>query len=556
MIPISEVDNKTPLLVLKSSDGTYEEVAYMGEDGEFEFAEASSPSGTTVGPGGIDPQDVAKLIGEKTGIVEATYGDVEVSEYEDDMRGRDGLVLYIKMLTDSSIEQGLSYRRDTMTNAKWRMVPAGSDPESLEQAAFCADQLGLGDMKAGKYSFHQLLSLASTGEILKRGIGELCFAPGPDGKIVLDKVIPIHPLTVDGIEYDNKGGIKNIVQKGKLRGENGKDVEKKIPIFKTVIFTNRDDGVGEGESILRAAIVHWRIKRALMVLMNQGLERFALGVPMIKPPAEVKPKSAQWLAARKMAIDYVTRPRTGVILPAGWEFEPIVMKNSMPEIIPYIEYHDRCIMRALGVEGTSVGLKEGQSAPVGAMQMTEASVKAMLIRFASAINLYVIPKLILLNWPNATRYPRLVPELDNADDISAAANLFGMIMNGAIDMTVSKQQTEAQMEMNSQKVSAQGKAGSVAGGGSRSGSGKSPSAKFSEELEFAENKMEAAPDETLDAVKNAMLGLVSVMPTKMKRLLGYLEDEQTAALDPYRMSAQTVRSVDNRKPTGTVKIKG
>lgn len=478
-------------------------------------------------------------MGEKTGVVEATYGDIEVSEYEDDMRGRDGLVLYIKMLTDSSIEQGLSYRRDTMTNAKWRMVPPDNSPESLEQTAFCADQLGLGDMKAGKYSFHQLLSLASTAEILRRGIGELCFAVGPDGKIVLDKIIPIHPLTVDSIEYDNKGGIKNIVQKGKLRGENGKDVEKKIPIFKTVVFTNRDDGIGEGESILRAAIVHWRIKRALMVLMNQGLERFALGVPMIKPPAEVKPKSAQWLAARKMAIDFVTRPRTGVIVPSGWEFEPIIMKNSMPEIIPYIEYHDRCIMRALGVEGTSVGLKEGQSAPAGAMKMTEESVKAMLIRFASAINLYVIPKLILLNWPNATRYPRLVPELDNQDDISAAANLFGMVMNGAIDMVM----TEAQQE------STAGKVGSVASGGSRKGSTKTPTAKFAE-------LGEEATGEGVQKVQNAMMGLVSIMPTKMKRLLGYLEDEQTAALDPYRRSAQTVRSVDNRKPTGTVQVKG
>lgn len=543
------------MLVLRDSSGEYEEVAYLKSDGTYEFAEAGA--GTTVGPGGMDPQDIPKLMGEKTGVVEVTYGDIEVSEFEEDMRGRDGLVLYIKMLTDSSIEQGLSYRRDTMTTAKWRMVPPNTSPEGLEQAAFCADQLGLDDLKAGKYSFHQLLSLASTGEILKRGVGELCFAPGPDGKIVLDKVIPIHPLTIDSIEYDNKGGIKNIVQKGKLRGENGKDVEKKIPIFKSVVFTNRDDGISEGESILRAAIVHWRIKRALMVLMNQGLERFALGVPMIKPPAEVKPNSKQWLAARKMAIDFVTRPRTGVILPAGWEFEPITMKNSMPEIIPYIEYHDRCIMRALGVEGTTVGLKEGQSAPAGAMSMTQESVRAMLIRFASAINLYVIPKLILLNWPNATRYPRLVPELDNLDDISAAGNLLGMILNGAIDMTISEKQAEVQMEAAKQKAA--GNTGSVAGGGSRAGSGKKPAAKFGEgfemDLEFAESKLDGQSSSTVETVKNNMQVLVSALPTKMRRLLGYLEDEQVSALDPYRQSAQTVRSVDNRKPTGTVRVK-
>lgn len=536
---------KTPVAVLSSADGTYTETLYLGSEGTLEFADGA-PAGTTLGAGGIDPQDLTKLVGEKTGIIEATYGDFEASEFEDELRGRDGLQVFMKMLSDSSIEQGLSRRRDTLVNTEWRMVPPSTDPEGLEQAAFCADQLGMNDMKAGKYSFQQLLYLFHMSEVLRRSAGELVFAQGPDGKMVLDKILPMHPLTIDKYEYDTKGGLKNLVQKGKIRGEGGKTVEKKIPIFKTVVFTNRDDGIGEGESVLRAAIVHWRIKRALLVLMNQGLERFALGVPMIKPPSEVVVGSAQWKAARKMAIDYVTRPRTGVILPAGWEFEVITLNNSMPDIIPYIEYHDRCIMRALGVESTSVGLKEGQSVPGSDKALTD-SLRAMLSRFASAINLYVIPKLILLNWPDATVFPRIVPELDSGEDIAAAANLYGMFMNAAIDMVVSQEQAEIQREAaqntaENKPAGAAGKAGAVAGGASRSGSGKTPSAKFADVTEDS-------PDSSGSAGKVAELitALMDAAPTKIQRIIGYLEDKQSMALDPHRQSAQTVRTADRRK---------
>ncbi|GAA5500468.1 hypothetical protein Dxin01_00189 [Deinococcus xinjiangensis] len=549
---------RVPVGVFASADG-HQEMMYMGPEGQLEFAEGV-PAGMTLGPGGINPQDVAKLLGEKTGIVEVTYGDFEAGEFDDDLVGKEGVQLFMKMLSDSSVTQGLDRRLDEFTVGKWRMVPSSTDDAALEQAAFAADQLGLNDMKAGKQTMHQLHYLFHMGETLRRGIGELCFAQGPDGKYVLDKVLPIHPLTVDKIEYDNMGGLKSVIQKGKIRGEGGKQVEKKIPVFKTVIFTNRDDGISEGESILRPAIVHWRIKRALTVLMNQGLERFALGVPMITPPAEVKPGTAQWLAARKMAIDFVTKPRTGVLLPSGWKFEVVTLKQSMPEIIPYIEYHDRCILRALGAESAStVGLKEGQHG-VSDATITK-SIKAAMVRFASAINLYVIPKIIQLNWPDATRYPRLVAEMEDDGDLPSAANLFGMVLNGAIDLAVADltaQQARAQLEQSQQQTAVKnaasgGKVGSVAGGGSRSGSGRTPSAKFSESggltIDFAAADQASPSGDVMEQVKAGIEMIMDAMPTKLQRLIGYLDDKQARSLDPLRQSAQTVRKQDARKPS-------
>ena len=58
----------------------------------------------------------------------------------------------------------------------------------------------------------------------------------------------------------------------------------------------------------------------------------------------------------------------------------------------------------------------------------------------------------------------------------------------------------------------------------------------------------ADPEETALRVQTAMAALVAAAPTKIRRALGYLEDEQAQAMNKYRQSAQTVRSVDNRKP--------
>lgn len=534
-VPIAQVSNGTHHEIITMDTGT----------GELHFAAAGE---TTLGAGGISPQDIPKLEGELSGVVEATYADVEMGEFEEELRGRDGLVLYRKVLTDSSVKQALGYRKDAMRNTRFRVKPASQDPLHLEQAAWLADQLGLGDVKAGKYGFQRLIALHEMSRIYRRAFGELVFAPGPDGKFVLDKITPLHPLTVEKVEYDPKGGPKAVVQKGKIRGEDGKQIEKKIPIWKTVMFTNEDDGVTEGESILRPILVHWRIKRALMVLMNQGLERYSLGVPKLTLPATVKPDSPEWDAARMVCINYVTRPRLGVVVPEGWEFEILNMAGSLPEMIPYLEYHDAAIMRGLGVEFSSLGAKEGVAVPVAAqMSMTAQAVQAMVQEFCSDINLYLAPKVVLMNWPDETRFPRLVADVEDPGDQSAAANLFGMVMNGAIDLVVAEHTAEKQMEQAEIAAAAKpagpaGKAGAIAGGASRSGSGKTPSAKF------AELAGEQDAGELAGKVTAAMQAIIAAMPTRMRRLIGALEDEQEESIAQYRTSAQTVRAVDGRKP--------
>lgn len=556
--------NEIPIGVIDTGRGEKEELFLDASTGEIyadlHFADGSKERNKVASSGGIDPKALQRLVGEKTSVVGATYGEVELSEFEEEMRGRNGLVIYHKMLTDSTVSQVFNYQSAVMSNTNWRVVPADNSEGSLRIAAFVADQLGINDMKAGKYAFHRLLNLFRLSRIYRRSYGELVFGLNSDGLFALDKIIPIHPLTVEKIVYDNKGGLKSILQRGQVRGESGVFIEKEIPIWKTITFTNNDDGVGEGESALRPGVLHWRIKRALIILMNQGLERFSLGIPKISVPPTVIPSTPEWEAARQICIDFVTRPRMGVIVPQGYDFSTVEITNAMPELIPYLEYHDSALMRSLGVEFSTLGSKEGQYIPAKAqMVITQEVVQAMLRDFCSAVNLYLIPKVVGLNWPEVEKYPRLYAEPDSTEDMAAVANLFGMVLNAASDVAISSSSTRFQ-------VAAMGTSNA-----SRSEK-MSTQSNFSDEteqllfydfqrsqdenqriiggsLEELQKHLQGSgglagigdPRDAALRVQLAMQMLVMNMPTKIRRALGYLEDEQTYALDKYRKSTGTPR---------------
>ena len=67
------------------------------------------------------------------------------------------------------------------------------------------------------------------------------------------------------------------------------------------------------------------------------------------------------------------------------------------------------------------------------INLTQQTIIALQREFASTINLYLIPKLVLPNWPKVTRFPKLTFEMEERSDFSAAANLMGMIINATKD---------------------------------------------------------------------------------------------------------------------------
>lgn len=533
MIPLAGVTN-----------GEHMELAYVTEDGELHFA---AEDGFLVGPGSIDPQDARRLLEERAPVMSVSYDGIVDGEYDPTLEGKDGMAIYHEMLSDGTVENAINYLYGQMQSVDWKIEPATDDEQDIQIAAWVADQLGIGDVGGGKYPFGKLLTIYMTALVYGRSHGEIVLAPGADDRIVLDKIIPIHPFNVDEIKFDDKGGPKELVISGEVRGNVSVVSNKKIPIWKTITFLHRDDGSFNGRSFLRAAVAHWRVKRALIVMINQSVERFLIGVPMVKVPPAVRTDSVGWQQARKIVTDFVLRPRTGIVLPPNWEFEVVKLSTDMPDAKPYLEYHDAALARAMGMDWNTIASGEGMRyTAVGQLEsITRNTVRRLLNEFATTVNFYLIPKLVLLNWPTVRRYPRIRYDMDTREDFSASANLMGMIINAALAQSNARANAaitlkQAKINLEAQSIKARQSSSNYA--------------HTDEELEnlqlFAdldlseeENELEGSSHE----VPEMMRQILSALPPRFKRALGYDEVELQERMAQYRKSAHSLYPIDNRK---------
>lgn len=429
------------------------------------------------------------------------------------------------MLSDGTVKNAINYLYGQMRTVKWKMQPASLEEEDLEVAAFIADQIGLDDIGVGKYAFGKLLRIYLNSLIYGRATGEVVLAPGANDKVVLDKVISIHPFTIEETRFDARGGPKEFVLSGTVKG-GGKEIRRKrVPIWKTITFIHDDDGSFEGTSMLRAAVGHWRIKRSLTVMMNQSMDRHLIGVPVMKVPPDVRKGSKQWEEAQAMIRSFVIKPRTGMILRPNWEFETLKLGAISPvDALPYLEYHDAAIARSLGIDWNTIK-SESSSVQynVGALHdMTMSTVKQLLMEFASVINLFLIPKLIMLNWPNLKQFPRLVFDLELKEDFSAAANLYGMIINAANKNLADQSMYQLQKEQLSVQAN-------------------QPKAINASEYADAEGFGEG-PD-----LISTINSLQASLSPRFKRALGYDEVESTEQMAAYRSSKHVLYPEDNRR---------
>ena len=386
------------------------------------------------GPGSFDPNLAERLVGEVVPVMESSYGEVVDREFDELLSTKDGLVVYHKMLSDGTVRNALNYIFGRIRSAKWYIEPASNEPEDLEIAAFVYAQLGIDDVSVGKYPFSRLFASYENAYIYGQAAVEIVLSLGADGRLILDKVINIHPFNISKIEYDEVGGPSALEVSGSVKGT-GESKYIKIPIWKTVVFNHNDDGSFTGQSALRAAVPHWLAKRAMVLLINHGLERFMIGVPTLTLPKSVRQGTKQWQAAERIVKHFVQKPRHGIILTEDWKFDTVDLKSAMPDAMPYLTYHDAGIARALGIDFNTVQLNSGvQAINIDEfVSLTQQTIISLQREFASAINYYLIPKLVLPNWPEATRFPKLTFESEDNADFGAAANLMGMVINASKD---------------------------------------------------------------------------------------------------------------------------
>src|SRR5258706_538376 len=144
---------------------------------------------------------------------------------------------------------------------------------------------------------------------------EKVYGINSDGKIVLKKLAPRHPLDIMQWDYDITGGPNGIIMDPTQA--NGFE-STFIPIEKLVTFVlEQEAGDMRGISILRSAYKHYYYKDTLYKIDAIQKERHGIGVPIIKLPL------GYTATDRALADDLGRNLRTNelahITVPINWE---------------------------------------------------------------------------------------------------------------------------------------------------------------------------------------------------------------------------------------------
>lgn len=391
--------------------------------------------------GAIEPREVERLragangngVGHMSidldGYIE---GGVDIVAPKED---EEWLYEFWKMRKDDTVRDALNYMLSIFHTSPFYVEPASEEEADLDVAAFVADSLGLDGKRAGKYSFKRILKSYEHALIYRRSAGEIVFTQGDDGMVVMDKFIPLHPFNIEEIVRDSRGGPRAVQLRGVLLDENRRDVDRALPVYKTLIFVNDDEGDMVGESILESAWVPWKIKRAMLQLINAGFERFLLGIPVMTVPKGVRKGTKEWNEAKGTLTKFAMRPRTGLLVPEGYSFEIKVVNSQMPDALPYLRLMDEAIYKAMGMTFSTMGRGDNSSGTYtvgGALsEAAQRNVMRLLNQFLEYVNIYLIPKLVLVNYPDAVNFPTLKVPQNSVGDSSSVLNAYAQMVSAS-----------------------------------------------------------------------------------------------------------------------------
>lgn len=235
-----------------------------------------------------------------------------------------------------------------------------------------------------------------------------------DGRIYL---VDLSPRIQHSIEkWELEDGSCGVVQRIRNDSKNAENTTRlygtvEIPMEKLLVLTNDMEGDDlTGQSILRSAWKHYKLKENLYNVQGIAAERFGVGIPVITLPDGAG--DAEKTAGADLAENIRSNENSYVVLPPGFELE-IKTPTGNPQgaaIESSINHHNKMIMMSvlanflsLGTDSTgSFALSKDQSS----FFLKHVEDKAKY--FAEEFNEQVIKRLVRYNFGENAEVPRLV----------------------------------------------------------------------------------------------------------------------------------------------------
>ena len=337
-------------------------------------------------------------------------------EYNVDLVGTKGITIYDKMRrSDGMVRAVTSAIGLSIRSAKWDVIGSeGVDQnhiDFLKDAFFNRMSISFDD-----WLYHALLMVP------------FGFSPFEkvfkyeDGLVYWRKLAPRLPKSLYKWELDESGGLKGMIQ---YAFKGGRFQEIPIPVESLLLFTmDREGSNFEGTSCYRSAYKHWLIKDTLYKISGIGMERQAVGVPIITLPENADPKEID--AAEQAVEDLRANEKMGLVLPNGYVATILEGKLKASELLALIQHHDSMIAKCVLAEFLQLG-QEGKG---GSYALSKDKSDFFLMscegytkNICDTVNRHAIPQLIDYNFPNVKVYPKLTASLGDIDKFKLAEAL-------------------------------------------------------------------------------------------------------------------------------------
>jgi hypothetical protein len=363
-----------------------------------------------------------------------------IEQVPDLLPGYPRLVTYNAMMNDAGVDVSIRAAKTPVLAAEFFVEAYSDDPQDQEISEFVWANIAEGMNAPFLNSLEDILQFYVDGYSVLEKVYELReWSPKRKAsntrQYTMLKKLGYRPAsTIQKIEYDDNGGPLDVIQNA-IQADNS-IVEETLDISKIIIFTfARRGGDLTGRSLLRTAYPHWYYKTHLYKIDAIQKERNSLGIPkgMLKPGYTQNDKTI----LRQMLRNLRTNEESFMVLTPNIDVEFAEVKSQLVNVMESADHHNMMIlMNVLGqFLALGIGPGSGGGRATGATQsdLFMKSLRYVANYIADCVNMYLIPELVVWNYPT-TNFPRLrVRNVGETKDIQMlAAGLANLSAQGLI----------------------------------------------------------------------------------------------------------------------------
>jgi len=325
-----------------------------------------------------------------------------------ELRDKLGLrVFYDMKRADGTVRGALRLLKTPIQAARWFIEPATDSTIDKTIAKFVEKNLFEELSQPWSRFIEDALLMCDFGYMAFEKVWDY----NKEGKLIISKLAPRHPLDIQEWLWDDNGGPNAFVmepiglafdynQNFRLPSNNtsantysiGIDPKVVIPIEKAVIFTlEQEAGDLRGISILRSAYKHYFYKDTLYKIDAIQKERHGIGVPIIKMPMGFS--KADRDLADNLGRNLRTNERAHITIPMNWEVGFAKLEGQPVDCLRSIEHHDMKIKSNI----LAPFMDEANVNP-DSLDVYYKATRYIANTLCDTVNKYLIPQLVGMNF--------------------------------------------------------------------------------------------------------------------------------------------------------------